>query len=102
MPHALTRCVWFHSILVAICVLVASRQLYASNKGNEIYMDELRERVHLAASKVQETSDHLVDLDNVKQYARAQIRDAERLLLSSELKEQQAQAQLNRFKVEVR
>ncbi|CAM9540755.1 unnamed protein product [Ectocarpus sp. 4 AP-2014] len=75
-------------------------QLYASNKGNEIYMDKLRERVQLAASKIQETSDHLVDLDNVKQYARAQIRDAERLLSSSEIKEQQAQAQLARFKVE--
>ncbi|CAM9185456.1 unnamed protein product [Ectocarpus fasciculatus] len=75
-------------------------QLYASNKGNEIYMDELRERVQLAATKVRETSSHLVDLDNVKQYARAQIRDAERLLSSSVLKEQQAQAQLAHFKVE--
>ncbi|CAB1107695.1 unnamed protein product [Ectocarpus sp. CCAP 1310/34] len=75
-------------------------QLYASNKRNDIYMDKLRELVQLAASKVKETSDHLVDLDNVKKYARAQIRDAERLLSSSEIKEQQAQAKLARFKVE--
>lgn len=68
---------------------------------SDIYIERLRERMQAAAGGVKDASKHLDDLVKVKQHARAQIRDAERLLKMSEQKEQQVKAQLVGFKSEV-
>lgn len=71
------------------------------SRGSDIYIERLREKVQSAAGGVKDASKHLEDLTKVKQHARAQIRDAERLLKMSEQKEQQVKAQLVIFKTEV-
>ncbi|CAN0143898.1 unnamed protein product, partial [Scytosiphon promiscuus] len=75
-------------------------QLQSANEGNALYVAKLRSEVNLAKERVQKTTKHLNDLDKIKQHARAQIRDAERLLNSSENNEQEVQARLTRFREE--
>lgn len=77
------------------------RKFQTVGRSSDIYIERLRERVQVAAGGVRDASKHLDDLVKVKQHARAQIRDAERLLKMSVQKEQQVQAQLVGFKTEV-
>ncbi|CAM9714226.1 unnamed protein product, partial [Pylaiella littoralis] len=78
----------------------AAVKFQAVSRGSDIYIERLREKVQSAAGGVKDASKHLEDLTKVKQHARAQIRDAERLLKMSEQKEQQVKAQLVIFKTE--
>lgn len=76
-------------------------QFQSTSRGSDIFIERLREKVQSAAIGVKDASKHLHDLAKVKQHARAQIRDAERLLKMSEQKEQQVKTQLVIFKSEV-
>eukprot|EP00903_Cladosiphon_okamuranus_P012407 g11628.t2 len=62
-----------------------------AGRGSDVLTDTLREQVESAAGEVQKAVEHLRELDKVKVYASAQIRDWERLLKSTKIKEQQVQ-----------
>eukprot|EP00752_Nemacystus_decipiens_P002745 g2563.t1 len=62
-----------------------------TSRGNDVYVQSLRERVESAASQVQKAVKYLTELDKIKLHASAQIRDGERMLKMTKLKEQQVQ-----------
>lgn len=67
-----------------------------------MFIQSLREKALSAASDVQKAVKHLSELDKVKLHASAQIRDGERLLKTTKLKEQQVQKLVDESKCKVR
>lgn len=70
----------------------------ATGRGSDVYIERLRERLQLVESESQKAVDHLSELDKVKLHANAKIRDGERLLKSSKLKEKEVQKLLDASK----
>lgn len=71
------------------------------NRGGEVYIASLRERIQSAGSEVQKAVKHLSDLEKVRLHNSAQIRDCERVIKATKQKEQHVQKLVDESKAKV-